>query len=175
MNKCSVELPPDFLEDMKELTNNAIRLYIVLRYYRILSSKEYAGNHAWVFPEYKTIREESGITSNTGVRNGMIELLEFGWIADIKKGGGEIGKDKKLKTKPNRYCIVDEKLTPERINKRLIAKLNGDKEEVERIDAEIAKRKERNMVDPKEAKKILRETKKFIDSLENPYEEDIKI
>jgi len=162
MDKCSIDLQPEFLEDMKELTNNAVRLYIVFRYYRILSRKEYPDTYAWIYPPYDIIRKESGISSNTGIRNGMIELLEYGWLADIKKGVGIMGEDRKLKRLANRYCIVDNKLESEKINKRLIAKLKGDTEEVERIDAEIAKEKERQVVDPKEARRLLKETKKHI-------------
>jgi len=110
MDLVAVDLQPEFLQDIPNLSKAGIKIYIVLRYYRILTGDKHGQGFAWVHPPYEVLRNESGLKSNSSIEKGIKELYELGWISEIKTGGIITDANGKKLGRANQYCISDIKV-----------------------------------------------------------------
>lgn len=91
----NVPIPEQFINDLENLTNNSIRMYLVFR--------KMTGDivePSWIHCGYDYLLSETKLVSKTQIRKGMIELVAAGWIVGFRRGYS-VGR----KRVANQYCI----------------------------------------------------------------------
>lgn len=106
----SIYIPDEFVDDMKNMNKNSIKLYIYLQGRR--------SNGIDDFPSYKEISQKTKIKSNNTISSCIRELSSRGWIdAEEKDLSGDIylilcnnlykiGKSKNYKQRKNHFNTI---------------------------------------------------------------------
>jgi hypothetical protein len=114
--------------DLAFLSGNAVKIYVLFK-----AMKNYKKNKKQIFPSYEYISKKTGIKSNKTIANAILELIETGWIEDVKRNGF---------SSYNKYYVNSKK----EINDDLIDRKHRDKEflsrRIKKAKKEISKREE---------------------------------